>query len=413
MKVNLDYGLEGNDDTSNLKLIFHYLFVLVLLIMLGCTGAPKRSSVPAELTNEAQIPGVPDARSWADEWPKFSIEIFSTFTDEQFREHFPAIYEQPNNYLAISGGGDKGAYGAGLLYGWTQTGTRPEFSMVTGISTGALTAPFAFLGSDYDETLKKIYTTTSTKDIIKKRGIIKGLFSNSLADTKPLKETIAKYITPEIINLIGEEHKKGRRLIIGTLNLDAGRSVIWNIGAIANSNHPEKVTLIREILRASAAIPIAFPPIKIQVEADGKLYNELHVDGGTGSQVFVYPADMNWRAVMEKLKVPGIPNVYVLRNSFIDPNNSAVDEEILPIAVKTIDSLIRTQGIGDLYQIYTLCRRDGNTFNLAYIPSSFDEVPAEEFDPVYMSKLFELGRARAASGYPWQKTPPGLVLTAE
>ncbi|MEM7304330.1 MAG: patatin, partial [Pseudomonadota bacterium] len=158
---------------------------------------------------------------------------------------------------------------------------------------------------------------------------------------------------------------------------------------------------------------IAFPPVIIHTEANGEPYDELHVDGGTGAQVFVYPAAVNWKAIMEKLNVPGKPNVYILRNSFIDPDVSGVKRELLPIATKTIDSLIRTQGIGDLYQIYTLCNRDGNEFNLAYIPSTFTEEPTEGFDPVYMGKLFELGRTRALDGYPWQKAPPGYIVDFE
>ncbi len=396
-----------------LKLFSNCISLLILILVLGCSSIPDRNPVPVELTNQAEIPDIPEARFWADEWPKFSIEIFEKYSDADFQKHFPAIYAKPHNYLAISGGGANGAYGAGLLYGWTETGERPEFSMVTGISTGALSAPFAYLGSDYDETLKEIYTTLTTKDVVKKRGLLASLFGDSLADTEALKHTIAKYITTEVIEAIGKEHIRGRKLFVGTVNLDAGRSVIWNLGAIANSNHPEKVTLIHEILRASSAIPIAFPPVIIQTEANGKQYDELHVDGGTGSQVFVYPAAVNWELIMEKLKVPGKPNVYVLRNSFIDPDPSGVKREILPIATKTIASLIRTQGIGDLYQIYVLCDRDGNEFNLAYIPSSFNEVPAEEFDPVYMTKLFELGREKAIKGYPWKKSPPGFTVEFE
>ena len=383
------------------------------MFALGCASTPDRNPVPVELTNQAVIPDIPKARFWADEWPKFSVDIFTEYSDADFQKHFPALYEKPHNYLAISGGGANGAYGAGLLYGWSETGERPEFSMVTGISTGALSAPFAFLGSDYDEKLKEVYTTLTTKDIVKKRSLFAGLLGDSIADTEPLKHTIVKHVTTDVIDAIGEETRKGRRLFIGTVNLDAGRSVIWNIGEIANSNHPEKVTLIREILRASAAIPIAFPPVIIETEANGKQYDELHVDGGTGSQVFVYPAAVDWKLIMEKLKVPGKPNVYVLRNSFIDPDHSGVKRSILPIAEKTIASLIRTQGIGDLYQIYSLCHRDGNQFNLAYIPSSFNEEPAEEFDPVYMTKLFELGREYALKGYNWETSPPGFVLEFE
>jgi predicted acylesterase/phospholipase RssA len=281
--------------------------------------------------------------------------------------------------------------------------------MVTGISTGALTAPFAFLGSDYDDTLKEVYTTTSTKDILKERNIFSAIFGDSMTDTTPLKALIAKHVTIDIVNAIAREHQGGRRLMVGTVNLDAGRSVIWNIGAIAASDHPAKLALIHDILRASAAIPVIFPPIDITVENNGIQYEELHVDGGTGSQVFVYPAAVNWKRITKKLKVQGKPKVFVIRNSFIGPDYNGINRRLMPIANRSIDTLIRTQGIGDLYQIWVLCERDGNDFNLAYIPAEFTEEPSEGFDPVYMGKLYELGYQMARKGYPWINVPPGFT----
>jgi predicted acylesterase/phospholipase RssA len=381
----------------------------LLLAVAGCAGTPKRNPVPAELTSQVGLEGIPEARFWGDEWPKFSMERFETYTDADFRKHFSGIYGKTHTYLAISGGGANGAFGAGLFAGWTAHGTRPEFTMVTGISTGALTAPFAFLGPDYDDDLKKLYTTTSTKDILKERGMISAIFSDSMADTTPLKAMIAKYITADLMNAIAREHHRGRRLFIGTVNLDAGRSVIWNIGAISASNYPHKLELIHDILRASAAIPVAFPPVAISVEKNGRQYDELHVDGGAGSQVFVYPAAVDWKDITEKLKVKGIPKVYVIRNSFLEPDYQGINRSMLPIASRSIDALIRTQGIGDIYQIYALCERDGNDFNLAYIPAEFTEKPSEGFDPVYMGKLYELGYQMASKGYPWDKAPPGFI----
>jgi hypothetical protein len=387
---------------------------LVLISLLaGCGGLPERNPLPVELTNQAGIPGVPEARFWGDEWPKFSIDRFAKFTETDFQRHFSGVYRQPHNYLAISGGGANGAFGAGLFAGWSAAGTRPEFSMVTGISTGALTAPFVFLGSAYDASLKEVYTTTSTKDIARERGIVSAMLNDSMADTSPLQALIARYITAEVVEAIAREHRRGRRLYVGTVNLDAARSVIWSIGAIADSDYPRKLELIHDVMRASAAIPVAFPPVVIPVDVAGKAYDEMHVDGGTGSQVFVYPAAVDWRSITEKLEVQGAPNVYVIRNSFLDPDYHGVKRSVLPIAGRSIDSLIRTQGIGDLYQIYALCKRDGNNFNLAYIPSSFEEKPAEGFDPVYMGKLYDLGYEMASQGYPWQQSPPGFMVDAK
>ena len=384
--------------------------VTLLLILAGCASVPERQPLPPEYTLKAGIPGIPEARFWGDEWPTFAAERFEEFTDADFRREFDGIYNKPHNYLAISGGGANGAFGAGLLIGWTATGERPEFSMVTGVSTGALTAPFAFLGPDYDDELREVYTTTTTKDIAVKRNLIAAALGDSITDTAPLQKLIAKYVDADMIDAIAREHKRGRRLYVGTVNLDAGRSVIWNIGAIATSDYPQKMSLIHELLRASAAIPIAFPPVMISVEAEGKQYDELHVDGGTGSQVFVYPAAIDWEEITGKLKAQGKPKVYVIRNSFLDPDYQGIKRNVMPIASRTIDSLIRTQGVGDLYQIYALCRRDGNDFNLAYIPSDFTDEPTESFDPVYMKKLLDRRYQMALDGYPWEKAPPGFIL---
>lgn len=381
-----------------------------VVLLAGCASAPERNAVPIELTAQATISGIPEARFWGDEWPKFSEERFASFTDSDFQKYFSSVYGKPHSYLAISGGGPNGAYGAGLLSGWTKEGTRPEFTMVTGVSTGALSAPFAFLGSDYDDELKAVYTTTSTEDIVEDRSFLNIIFNDSMADTKPLQALIAHYINADVIDAIAKEHKKGRRLYVGTVNLDAGRSVIWSIGAIANSNVPNKTELIHNILRASASIPVAFPPVVIPVEIEGTTYDEMHVDGGTGSQVFVYPAAVNWKTITAKLKVQGKPSIYVIRNSMLDSDYQGVNRSIFPIATRTIDSLIRTQGIGDIFQIHSLCVRDDNDFNLAYIPSTFKEKPTEGFDPVFMKKLFLLGEERAKQGYPWQKAPPGFIV---
>jgi predicted acylesterase/phospholipase RssA len=381
---------------------------LLAIALNACSTAADRNALPLEFTKKAHIPNIPEARFWADEWPRYSMTKFNTYSEADFRREFPAIYEQPHNYLAISGGGANGAYGAGLLTGWTEQGTRPEFTMVTGISTGALSAPFAFLGPEYDDKLKEVYTKTKTSDIVKERSLLPAILGDSMADTAPLRKLIKKYVTADLIAAIAREHNRGRRLFIGTMNLDAGRSVIWNIGEIASSDYPEKDRLIYDVLQASAAIPVAFPPVVIPVMANGQMYDELHVDGGTGSQVFVYPAAVDWATVTKKLKVRGKPNVYVIRNAFLNPNYLGVTPNLLPIASRSIDSLIRTQGIGDLYQIFVLSERDGNDFNLAYIPSSFTVKPSEGFDPVYMGKLFELGRQKSAAGYNWEKAPPGL-----
>jgi predicted acylesterase/phospholipase RssA len=392
------------------RLCLHRLAPLAVAALLaGCAVLEERVALPIELTEQVGIPGVPNARFWGDKLPEFTVRRLKNTGDAEIRASFAGIYGKPHHYLAISGGGANGAYGAGLLAGWTKSGKRPEFTMVTGVSTGALTAPFAFLGSDYDDVLKSIYTETHTSDILVRRNILDAIFTDAVTGTQPLRKLIEKFITDDLVDAIAVEHRAGRRLFIGTANLDAGRSMIWNLGAIAASTYPRKQALIHDVLQASSAIPVAFPPVLIPVYANGQRYEEMHVDGGTASQVFVYPAAVDWRRITRMLKVPGKPKVYVIRNSFLEPDHRQVKRNLLSIAGRTIDSLIRTQGIGDLYQIYSLCERDGNDFNLAYIPADFDLHPKEAFDPVYMSALFELGFGKGRAGYQWTKEPPGFA----
>jgi len=309
--------------------------------------------------------------------------------------------------LAVSGGGDNGAFGAGLLVGWSQTGNRPEFKIVTGISTGALIAPFAFLGPDYDDQLREIFTTISAKDILKKRGLVGIVFGESAADNAPMWNLVRKHADAAMLQAIGEEYDKGRLLLIATTNLDAQRPVVWNIGEIAKSDHPKALELFHSILIASAAIPGAFPPVMIDVTVDGQTYQEMHVDGGTIAQVFIYPPSINVEETAQKFGVQRERELYIIRNARLDPEWATVERYIFDIAGRAISTLIQNQGIGDLYQIFLTAERDNIDYNLAFIPSTFDAVHKEEFDAEFMNKLFDVGFAMAKAGYPWEKFPPG------
>ncbi|MFZ7126643.1 MAG: patatin-like phospholipase family protein [Desulfobacterales bacterium] len=389
-----------------------WVMVLMTLVSMaamlnGCGTIPHRNPLPEALGDTAEIPDIPRARFWGDETPRF-FEAIMSMPHEQRKASFSGIMGREHHYLALSGGGANGAFGAGLLVGWTAAGTRPEFTMVTGISTGALMAPFAFLGPAYDDEIEEMYTKYSTKDLVIKHNILSALTGSSTASTKPLREMLARYIDEEVRAAIAAEYQKGRRLYVSTTNLDAKRPVIWNIGLIAISDRPDALDLIHKVILASASIPAVFPPVLIEVEADGRRYDEIHVDGGTASQVFLYPAALDWRQVERFLDVKGKPSAYVIRNSFLQADWETVKPSILPIAGISINSLIRTQGIGDMYRIYLDCQRDGIDYHLAYIPEVFEAQSKEDFDPVYMSKLFQLGYDMAKDGYPWSKAPPGF-----
>ena len=320
----------------------------------------------------------------------------------------------PMSFLAISGGGEDGAFGAGLLVGWSAQGTRPQFKVVTGVSTGALTAPFAFLGPAYDEQLKSIYTRTTAKDIFESRWILAALLKDAMSDTSPLRRTVARFLNDKMVRDIAEEHRKGRMLLVATTNLDGQRGVVWNITKIAASGHPKAVALIREILIASAAVPGVFPPVMIDVEADGKRYQEMHVDGGASMQVFTYPPGLELDRLAHARGAAREKRMYVIRNGRLDADPVEVERRLLSIAGRSISSLIQNQGVGDLYRIYVTSRKDEMDFNLAFIPPDFKVQLKEPFDRHYMNALFKLGYDLAVPGYRWHKAPPdvgGLSVT--
>jgi predicted acylesterase/phospholipase RssA len=347
-------------------------------------------------------------------WHKEDLAVMQTDAIEAFKREQTLLQAHGNNgplppvnYLAISGGGEDGAYGAGLLVGWSETGTRPEFKLVTGISTGALTAPFAFLGPDYDKQLKEIYTGISADDVLKKRNLLAAIFNDALADNAPLRSLVARYMTPEMVQAIAAEYEKGRLLLIGTTNLDARRPVIWNITKIAASGKPEALDLIHDILVASAAIPAAFPPTMIDVQVNGQAYQEMHVDGGASAQVFVYPPALRVAEISKREHLTRDRHAYIIRNARLDPDWADTKRATMDIAGRAVSSLIQNQGVGDLFRIYATTERDGVDFNLAYIPASFDVPLNEPFDQHYMGELFKLGYNLGRSGYRWEKSPPG------
>lgn len=311
--------------------------------------------------------------------------------------------------LAISGGGADGAYGAGVMVGWTKAKTRPIFEIVTGVSTGALIAPFAFLGSAYDPVLQETYTQVTDDNIFRKRHITALMFSDSMADTTPMAEMVSQYVTRELLDRIAAEYAKGRLLFIGTTDLDAREAVYWNMGAIATSRDPAALELFRKITLASAAIPGAFPPIMIDVTVDGRSYQEMHVDGGASRQVFLYPPAVHLGDLARQAGLERDRHLYIIRNSRLDPDWASVDRRLMTIVNRSVTALIHAQGVGDLNRMFMTSTRDGIDYNLAYIPSDFTVTKNSEFDSTYMNALFERGRAMAAAGYAWDKFPPGYA----
>ena len=382
----------------------------IAALLSGCAAPERGVPVPEASAAAATVLGVANER------------FFPSLNTEPIRDELlAAVMRTPNfqgiesnallpqlEMLALSGGGENGAFGAGLLCGWTALGTRPEFNMVTGVSTGALIAPFAFLGSRYDEQLRAVFTGLSPDELLKSRPYTAALFDDGMIDNAPLFLTISRYINEAMLAEIAAGYDSGRVLFISTTNLDAQLPVLWNIGAIAKSGHPRALDTVRRVMLASAAIPGAFPPTMFDVTLDGHAYQEMHVDGGTFAQAFLYPsaAVQNRRDRIARHQPVRPMAGYIIRNGRLDPEWADVKRRTINIAGRAISTMIAASGYNDVARIYNTTRRDNVAFNLAYIGPDFKEVLPQPFDPKFMRALFDYGYQKALHGYEWASKPP-------
>ena len=384
----------------------------LLLLLIGCTSI-QRQPVPIQDMDRAVVLEMPDIRDWGDEpSAQFQVDLVQSVRDA-WDSNGSGAGGRPMHVLILSGGGSNGAFGAGYLNGWTKAGSRPVFKLVTGISTGALIAPYAFLGPAYDEALEAAFTSVTSKDIYKIRSPFAVFKKDSLARTDPLARKLEEIVNDKMLGDIAAEHRRGRRLYVGTTNLDAQRLVVWNMGAIAASGRPGSLDLFRQILLASASIPVAFPPVYIEVEVDGRRFDEMHVDGGVTAEFFLWGAMINIAEARRELQVgydqSTRTSVYIIRNSQIDAAPKQVAPKLVNIASRSMVTLLKAVAMGDLIRIWALAERDDVDFNYTGIPPEHAETPAGTFEPTNMRRIFELGRAIALSPNPWRKEPPSWV----
>lgn len=377
----------------------------------GCALPTRLAAVPRGRASAATVLGVPNERFFPTEaagQAGLQREFVAAVQRQLLARGLPPSAPMPElDLLGISGGGENGAFGAGLLNGWTERGDRPTFFLVTGISTGALSAPFAFLGSAWDGPLKSVYTDITLADVLIQRGYTAAIWNDAMADNSPLFRTISRYLDEAMLAEIGHAYDSGRLLLIASSNLDAQMPVVWNIGAIARSGHPKALETVRRILLASSAIPGAFAPVLFDATLDGQPYQELHVDGGAFAQVFLYPASVSqFRRERMARRLPVAPaRAWVIRNGRLDPEWASVDRRTLGITGRAITAMIAASGINDVLRIYAATERDEVDFNLAYIGRDFTVEYDKPFEQSYMRPLFEYGRQRALRGDAWVKRP--------
>lgn len=387
---------------------------LAALGLPGCAAGPRGSAVPPASQDRATIPGIPNARFWADAQADALREevVAAQAREVQALGVPPGRHLPPAHLLALSGGSDHGAFGAGVLTGWTEAGTRPAFKLVTGVSTGALIAPLAFLGPHKDPVLREVYTELGPDQIFRRRSWLSLLAADSLADTEPLLATISRHMDEATLAAIAVEYGKGRLLLIGTTNLDSMRPSLWNIGAIAASGQPGALDLVRRIMLASASVPTAFPPVLFEVEADGRRWQEMHVDGGAIAQTFLYPPALTRNADLRDRLRQRERHAWVIRNARLGTEWQETPRAVLTIAGRAISSMIAYSGHNDVLRLQAQAEHDGVQFNLAHIGDDFPLPWERPFDRAWMGALFAYGRQRALDGRAWTDSHPALARTS-
>jgi hypothetical protein len=377
----------------------------------GCSVLP-RNPVPAELTYTTTIPGMPEVRAWAGRHAPSMEQDFRLSLQQESPTEFPVGDDGLIRYphLALSGGGVNGAFGAGFLKGWSETGTRPVFKIVTGVSTGALMAPFAFLGPDYDEALQHFYTTTTRADVFTQRSPLMALLSGeALALTTPLATLIERSIDAEMMRQVADAHGQGRRLYMGTVNLDSRSFVVWNLGLIASQGSPEALELFRQVMLASSSIPVAFPPVLFDVEAGGKRYDEMHVDGFVWSNVFLNAGIFNPSDLYASAgRGPGREDIFVIHNGQLRAPPAPATRSLRGIAARSLDISGRSGIVGDLFREYAFAMRNNADFHWTTIGQEVVLPDLVAFDPSDMAALYQAGYEAGRAGPEWRSEPPGL-----
>lgn len=370
------------------------LIVLTMVVLAGCM-APDRISYGSKAASTATVEGFKDIRIYAD----------ANGALPEARAWLPDTKAREINYLALSGGGSGGAFSVGALQAWSDKGDRPDFDMVSGVSTGALIAPYAFLGHAYDDALVELYTSGIARDLVDLKFLPRGLLGASLLKQEPLRLLVERYLTSEILAQIAAEHRKGRRLLVLTTNLDSQRAVIWNMGAIAASGSPQALKLFQDVIIASASIPGLYPAVLVKARADGRLFEEMHSDGGSSTQVLTIPEGWIADAENDTWPVGRKVNLYILVNNALMPEFSTTPNNTVIVMARASSTLIKAQARSALLATYAYSKKTGIRFHMASIDTQIAYSLTDPFNTNYMRAVYNLGYAKMAAGSLWKDKP--------
>ena len=344
-----------------------------------------------------------------------SDQRFSQLSSATVAERLRALHVgEPLNILALSGGGAFGAFGAGAMVGLTRSGSRPEFAVVTGVSAGALVAPYAFLGPTWDARLRDVYTS-GAGNLRRPRGL-GAVFGSSLYSGRPLQQLVDAHASDEMIQAIAREAGKGRLLLVATTDVATGEQVVWDLGAIARNGGPSARTLFRDVLVASASVPGMFPPVMIRVPEDGAPREQAHVDGGATAPFFVPPAFV--QTAPEARDPTYRTAVYVIIDGPLGEASGATRLTTRAILSRSIHAglnyLLRTT----LELTAATAQRQGAALQYAAVPAAYPHVDAFDFRAATMRPLFSYADECAQAGRLWtafqhtddeSETAPGMT----
>ncbi|WP_295894093.1 patatin-like phospholipase family protein [uncultured Vibrio sp.] len=407
----------------------NFSVVCLSILLVACSSGVNRVAAPPNPMSVNSLFSDPTIRVWGD----VPLSVEQLIESETLRKHSLDVTliiddegnPKPQHHLTISGGGANGAYGAGLLNGLTQSGERPEYRLVTGISTGAIIGLYAFLGEEYDDKLKSFYTQLSDQDLYQTRYIWQLFSSSSLLDTAAFEARVRKEIDRELLNEVKKQYLRGRSFLVQTTNLDEQRPVIWNMGAIAMHDTPEAEALFESVILASASIPGIFEPVLIPVYVDGVLHDEMHVDGGVIAQVFFIPEVLDIEAIAEveklNLKQRGFDvqhgkqsYVWLINNARIGASWHPTALSITDIVSRSISTMIKFQGRSSIAQVYKQSQLTESSFNYSYIPDLLPDAPEDlPFDKVYMQSLYCYGYALGLKQSHWSSNLPNYAQIHE
>ena len=375
------------------QLKYSRLYLTIAIALSGCTTLARHDHPPATAQSIVPVGFSPSVRSQGIDWR------LERSPEEIIKGLRAAVTDGSLDVLALSGGGASGAFGAGALVGLSKAHTRPQFELVTGVSTGALIAPFAFLGPAWDPQLTEAFVGGLSSGLMQRRGL-KVLFNASVFEGEPLKKLIDTFVTQALVNEVASEAKKGRLLLVATTDLDKSETVVWNMGVIAAKGDESARLLFRDVLIASASVPGIFPPVMVPVsDSTGATYDEMHVDGTTTVPFFIAPEAI--------LVAPGLPweaqggNIYIVINSELNVLPSSTPVNTLAIFERGFSSALAHTSRTALAQNANFAQKLGMTFHYTAIPSNDGFAGFLDFDASKMKSLFEYGSRCAANGQLW------------